>query len=134
MEKVNFLTWNYLRFQIELYILFYFLNLSPKDALTDFREGGWEGERNIYVRGKPLPPVHTPTREQICNLDMCLERESNLRTSSAWDHAPGNQATPARAWIACFSSQRIPMDVKGNFLYVYLEMWSRLWKNKFSNY
>lgn len=61
-------------FIVQNYIILMNLN---KIFLIDFSERGRkrkrERERNIHC----LPPVHIPTGDQIHNLDMCPDGESN---------------------------------------------------------
>ena len=42
------------------------------------------------------PPVHIPTGDQTCNLDMCPDWELKPQTLGLWEEAPAIWATPAR--------------------------------------
>ena len=78
--------------------LYYYIFLILTQGHTyDFqkREGREkEKDRNI----DPLLPIHSPMRDQTCNLGVCYDWESNLRPFSLWDdtqptepHRPGHK-------------------------------------------
>ena len=50
-------------------------------------------ERNIHG----LPPVHAPTGDRTCNLDICPDWESKLQPFGVWDNSPKNWAWPRLA-------------------------------------
>ena len=65
--------------------------------LIDLREGG--GEQEERERGETLmweknidwlPPVCTPTLDQIHNLGMCSDRELNLQPFGTQNNVPTN--------------------------------------------
>ena len=59
--------------------------------LIDFRERGRERKEESDI--DRFPPVHAPTRDQICNPGMCPDQELNLWPFSLWDNTSINWTT-----------------------------------------
>lgn len=70
------------------------LPFSLRDVCVLEREEGREGERgkrekSMWERNvNQLPPIHAPTREWTCNLDMCPDEGSNPQRFWNMDDTP----------------------------------------------
>lgn len=75
-------------FMFQYVVCVLFLNTHPRIYISDFIERGREREESIDVRKKHrlvVPPLCTPTRDQICNAGVFPELESNSPPFGIWD-------------------------------------------------